>query len=91
MLKKGDLATDKPVLVLSTTADEVLSHNDIADLSKHLIKNTNQPLLSHKVVGSTALDKSAHDVLAAPSVTRVYEAMGHIETWMHANEKDHWH
>ena len=99
MLKNGEMVLNKPILVLSTTADEILSHSEIDDLSDLLHKSKkdgkNNPISKssksrfvERVIGSTATDRSAHDVLAAPSAARVDEAMDIIENWLHVNYDD---
>ena len=94
-LKSGKLVLDKPALVLSTAADEVLSQSDVDTLSDHLgsnvsaadgRKSSDEPMWSREVItreiGSTSSEPSAHDVLAAPSAARVDEAMRCIERWL---------
>ena len=88
-LKDGKLVLGKPALVLSTEADEVLSHQDIDDFSQNLgpplgataAQRAVAPIVRRRI-GTDALESSAHDVLAAPSAVRVDEAMRHVENWL---------
>jgi len=83
-----------------TEADEVLCSGTIDALSDLLHESnmdgkgndiSNKSAASNfaeRLVGSSEGDKSAHDVLAAPSVDRVDEAMGHVVTWLHTHYDD---
>ena len=83
----------KPALVLSTSADEVLSQEHIISRTPLLCADPEEnkwpiekPIWETGVVerriGTSADSQSAHDVLAAPSSSRVDEAMGHLERWL---------
>ena len=90
-LKKGNMVLKKPVLVLSTTDDEILDSNKIDEWSDFLTKDKKdgkentvdgEDLLVERVIDSSVAERSSHDVLAADSAVRVSEAMGHIESWL---------
>jgi pimeloyl-ACP methyl ester carboxylesterase len=83
----------KPSLVLSTSADEVLLQEDISSRAAFLCADSKEerrpvekPIWETGVVerriGTSATSASAHDVFAAPSSTRVDEAMCHVERWL---------
>ena len=88
-LRDGELAVDKPVLVLCTEADTVLSAKGILLWSKLLSPLTAEPLdaplltkgLCQRVIGTQAWDPSEHDVLAAPSARRVAQALSLLLEW----------
>eukprot|EP00040_Diaphanoeca_grandis_P007419 m.286712 g.286712 ORF g.286712 m.286712 type:complete len:130 (+) comp186352_c0_seq1:1-390(+) len=90
MLKKGELVLQKPTLVLTTNADVVLNQGDIETLTNQLSSTGEDasmmplwsPNLVERTIVSTATEKSAHDVLAAPSQVKVREAMKNIEAWL---------
>jgi hypothetical protein len=93
-LLKGELAVDKPILVLYTDADLVLSSksvNQAADnLSPKRIDGLDAPLetkgLVERLISSSEWDPSSHDVLAAPSMRRVDQAMEFVLQWLSAQE-----
>ncbi len=92
-LRNGELTLDKPILVLYTDADTVLSSvgvNEAADfLSPKKIDGLDAPLetkgLVERLISSSEWDPSAHDVLAAPSMRRVDQAMGLALRWLRAH------
>ena len=76
------IAKDKPALVLSTSADEVLNQESVIDKSKYLRAAENVHNITERRIGTSDVEESAHDVLAAPSALRVDEAMCHIESFL---------
>jgi len=91
-LTGGRMVLGKPVLVLSSTADEVLDHSDIDELSDFLVPDKKDgkgnaladggAMLVERVIESTVTERSGHDVLAAESALKVDEAMSSIESWL---------
>lgn len=92
-LVEGKLRLRKPTLVLSTSADEVLSQEHISSRTSYLCADPNEERLPiekpiwekgvvERRIGTSLEHPSAHDVLAAPSSSRVDEAMCHIERWL---------
>jgi 1-acyl-sn-glycerol-3-phosphate acyltransferase len=89
------LPPNKPTLVLSTSADEVLSQEHIQQRIPFLSADPNeekQPIdkaiwengVVERRIGTDDKNQSAHDVLAA-SPSRVAEAMNHIDRWLGVN------
>lgn len=83
----------KPTLVLSTSADEVLSQEHISSRTPLLCAETDesiQPIdkaiwetgVIERRIGTSKDHSSAHDVFAAPSSSRVDEACNHLERWL---------
>eukprot|EP01134_Creolimax_fragrantissima_P004904 CFRG4904T1 len=91
MLQKGELVLQN-VLVLYTPADKELNHVKIDKMVDYLSSGRtdgkNMPSnedLVERVIETSEWDPSCHDVLAAPSMKRVNEAMYYIEEWILAH------